>query len=840
VEGAAAKRWLRRPGPWVALTAALANVVILTTDAFLLRYAAALLLLCLLPGLALMEALFARSRKPELAVRAVLGVGASCALTGVSTLLLHYLPGPLALTPALIVYDLLILVPLLVSIPLWRPTRAAPKLPSQALLSLALLLILAAAFRLAFLGYSEFQGDEGRIMMRATEALAGQDDALFKHHKGPVEALTPMAIWLLTGRVNEWAVRLPFALVNLAGLAGLYFLGRRLFGERVAIISGALLGINGFFVGFGRIVQYQSFVFGMGTLSLLCLYHFEKEDADAYQLLGALFLGYGALAHYDIVAIAPAVLYVYGRKFLPRPAGLRKHLPWMLISGLIFIAIAAAFYLPYSRDPFFAETVEYLGGKRVGGGLLHNNLSDFFLTSTIYNSTYYVAFLGLVLVGLTVRLLSALPPHPLLTPALFFIGAVAVLAFPDRWQVGEVNLAVAPFALTLVGMYVSRRATGALRLALTWFTGPFLIYIFVVAYPLTHVYNLFPGWALLCGVVLDGVWGFLWDRRQTALRVGGVLLAVMLFFIFAYYAYFVFVGHSPEYKRTYSANRNPFYWTVYDDLPPFGYFGFPYRAGWKVVGQLYDDGTLNGEYGSNEEEEITGWYTRNARRSYCPHPRHYFIAVNVQDEVPVLWDEIEQDYGVISVVQVGGETKLTIYERFAEVATPAVYHVEDYVAPFDRGTRVGNFFREVTFAGYSPLRANLDNKTLLLGYDLDTRRAVPGGELELKLYWQCLSEMDISFHIFVHLETDRIWGQGDSMPNCGHHPTTAWRPGEQVADPYVVTIDPSTPPGEYPLLVGMYELDTWRRLPVVNGARAVVGDSVHVATVAIPELLSEP
>ena len=849
----------RREELWIVGGVILADAAILFTGVASLRYLAAMLLLCLLPGLALVEALFAHRERtlpqvPNLREGEVvaLSVGAGFAVTAPVTLLLHYLPGKMTLIPALAVYNLLILVPLCWRVwpsppsPLSRsPSACAPGdwrgegargrgegRPGLLLLILAAILALAAFYRLANLDYAEFQGDEARVMMHAAQAIEGQEDALFKQHKGPLEALLPTGFWLLTGTINETQARLPFALMNLTALLGVYLLGRRWFSDAVGLIAMALLAINGFFVAFGRVVQYQSFVFGLGTLVLLCCERFRAEGDDADLILGGLLLGSGALAHYDVVVIVPAALYLLAGGF--RERGFRKHLPALLVAGALSVIVAASFYVPYLRHPFFAETVNYLTGSRVGGGLLHNNLGAFFLTSTIYNSTYYVVTLALLLTGLAAVYVSALSARRWLFPVLFVLGVGAVLACPTAWQVGAVNLAVLPFLIVLGGLYISPRADPAFRAALTWLAAPFLFYLFVVGYPLTHVYTLYPAWAVLSGMALIGVWRWLRGRLGRGALTGVAVGLAGLFIFCAYYPLFVFVDHNPEYKRTYPAHRNPWYWTVYDELLPYGYFGFPYRAGWKVVGQLYADGVLSGDYNSNEEEEITNWYTRRAPRSYCPRPDYYFVAVNVQDEIPIPQDEVAS-YHLAGTVTVGGEPKLRIYQRAALEGGPVVYAVEDFTARYDRDTRPAAFFRPQELPAYTPLGADFGHRALLLGYVLDASRAYPGGDLELTLIWRGLAAMDVDYHVFVHLEEGgQLWAQGDNAPGCGFKPTSGWAVGQVVVDPaYIVPIPADVPPGEYPLVVGMYELDSGQRLPVYGPDGAALGDGVAVQMVEV-------
>jgi len=413
-----------------------------------------------------------------------------------------------------------------------------------------------------------------------------------------------------------------------------------------------------------------------------------------------------------------------------------------------------------------------------------------------------------------------------LWPCLAIAALVSVLVFPDTWQVGKVNLAVVPFALTWLALHASRKTSTELKTALIWFAIPLVFYLFLMNYPLTHVYNLYPGWALLSGVALDGLGQTKPGLRYALGAAGGALYAV-----FAYYILFVFVIHEPEYIRTYPAHRNRFYWTAYDELPQAGYFGFPYRAGWKVVGQLHQEGVLQGEHDSNEEREITTWYTRRAPRSCSSGPDDYYIAKNVADEQEVPWDSLATDYTLVGTVLVGDDPKLRIYQRLPTQTDAITYHVEEFETAYDRSATPGSFAEKST-PDYR-LNVNLSHKVKLLGYDLDTREARPGGALVLTLYWQAMAKMDISYHVFTHLESDRIWGQSDGVPRCWRCPTTGWRPGQVIADRRRIPLDPQIPAGQYPLVVGMYELESGQRLEVIDEAGNPQAQSVLLTEVDI-------
>jgi mannosyltransferase len=131
--------------------------------------------------------------------------------------------------------------------------------------------------------------------------------------------------------------------------------------------------------------------------------------------------------------------------------------------------------------------------------------------------------------------------------------------------------------------------------------------------------------------------------------------------------------------------------------------------------------------------------------------------------------------------------------------------------------------------------ANLDHKTLLMGYGLGAQEMEAGGALRLTLYWQALAEMDRRYTVFTHLldADNRVVAQMDSEPLGGTHPTTEWQLGEIVRDNYGLVIAPDTPPGEYLLEVGMYYLPTLERLPVLDTSGNVEDDRVVLGSVVV-------
>jgi 4-amino-4-deoxy-L-arabinose transferase-like glycosyltransferase len=126
--------------------------------------------------------------------------------------------------------------------------------------------------------------------------------------------------------------------------------------------------------------------------------------------------------------------------------------------------------------------------------------------------------------------------------------------------------------------------------------------------------------------------------------------------------------------------------------------------------------------------------------------------------------------------------------------------------------------RRREFAIDNPQNFNLANKVALIGYKVDKAKLGPGEEIRLTLYWQTEEEMGTDYTIFTHLidEQGNIWAQMDSQPLEGDYPTSFWDIGEIIEDEYILAINEDAPTGLYRLEIGMYELATMQRLPVLG------------------------
>jgi hypothetical protein len=135
-----------------------------------------------------------------------------------------------------------------------------------------------------------------------------------------------------------------------------------------------------------------------------------------------------------------------------------------------------------------------------------------------------------------------------------------------------------------------------------------------------------------------------------------------------------------------------------------------------------------------------------------------------------------------------------------------------------------------------PMTATLGDQVRFLGYNLHSESVRAGEPLSFTLYWQALLPMDASYSVFTHLlgPSNEVLGQMDGIPGGGAHPTTQWQPGEVLADDYTFIVQAGAPPGQHPLEIGMYRLETAARLPVVGAdGQPLPGDRILLSPILV-------
>jgi hypothetical protein len=87
----------------------------------------------------------------------------------------------------------------------------------------------------------------------------------------------------------------------------------------------------------------------------------------------------------------------------------------------------------------------------------------------------------------------------------------------------------------------------------------------------------------------------------------------------------------------------------------------------------------------------------------------------------------------------------------------------------------------------------------------------------LRLYWEALQPPDFDYSVFVHV----VGADGEKAAQSDHapgvsldYPPTRWRMGDVIVDEHIIHLPAAMQPGDYYLMVGMYNWATGQRLPV--------------------------
>jgi hypothetical protein len=709
--------------------------------------------------------------------------------------------------------------------------RPAPRASRYWLLAGAfILLLLGAGVRLPGLGYAEFHGDEARAVLRASAVIQGEEDVLLLHRKGPVEILTPAALFALTGQLDETSARLPFALAGLAGLFAVWSIGWRLLSPVAGWLAALLLAVTGYYVAFSRFLQYQSVVILTTAAALLTVAAlFQEHRAPTRRLLlAALLLATGLLAHYDALAATPALAVLLIAAYIHWRAGRRALVMSALLAGVVGILILALYYVPFLLNPAARATVDYLVGERIGSAPPYNNLGDLFLRGALYNSAYLMALLaGLSLSGMMLVFWRGYGRRwGLLASGVALLASGMLALNGGVWTLNGRDMTVIPAGLLLLLACCAPRLDTERRAVWVWFATAFLAYIFFTDRPRTHVHVFFAPWALIIGDVLATMW-LATGRRLS--NTGKAWLAVagaaVMALVLSAYVYQLYVRNDVEVLRTWPVHAPAGFWSPGGIESVDGRFGFPFTNGWKVVGALYAQGKIVGDYETNQRYMwIPDWYTRGQHR--CGSTAEWYFAVNslepwMEDQTQMAARLTQQGFSPWGVVTVNGDDRMTIYRNAQAGPADATHRfaLEDFTPSFDAAATpsLPLAYPAIQERPQHRLDVTFGDEIKLEGYDLHPAGPLrPDQSFRLKLYWRAVAPSTGSHKVSVqsYYGDGVMVAQKDALPVCDREPTTTWDAGELVVDVHDVIVAADAPPGVYPLFVSLYREASGERLPI--------------------------
>jgi 4-amino-4-deoxy-L-arabinose transferase-like glycosyltransferase len=400
-------------------------------------------------------------------------------------------------------------------------------------LQILLLIGVSLVLRLAQLGYSNLQGDEILTLCRVSDfqSIGEFLGYLLGQRKGPVQYIITCAFSLFDPTFSsELAVRLPFAIANLLAVACFFVLVYRLFTLPIAIYASFLFAVNGIFIAFARIVQYQSFVILGGLVGILALtlaLKYEKWKVPGLYL-GFLAAALSLLAHFDAAFfLPPMAVFVlhWWLKFRGEPgfARLRIHL---FAAVALFAVLVLAFYAVYFLR-LTAFQLNYWEDRRVGDS------TNIFRLFQFYN------------------------PGPMLWLCL-------------GWAV---------LGLTRI------RASLSWQILLAWILPPMIFMVLIFQDSRTHAYTYLLPLLIVAGIGVDAMLGWLPARlRGKTLQIAQAAV-LGVFLIFSYISYEIFIDRSPEYPWY----PKPVLGMQFDGGFVSGTFGFPYSREWREIGRWFEE-----------------------------------------------------------------------------------------------------------------------------------------------------------------------------------------------------------------------------------------------------------
>ena len=107
-----------------------------------------------------------------------------------------------------------------------------------------------------------------------------------------------------------------------------------------------------------------------------------------------------------------------------------------------------------------------------------------------------------------------------------------------------------------------------------------------------------------------------------------------------------------------------------------------------------------------------------------------------------------------------------------------------------------------------PINAELDDKLVYLGLDVDTDTVTPGKAFTLTHYWKVLKPVGDDWKLFIHLEapdSKRSHLNADHVPINGKYPLSAWKAGDIIRDIHRVSVPPTWPANTVEIYVGLWK-----------------------------------
>ena len=420
-------------------------------------------------------------------------------------------------------------------------------------LPLIFIVLVLGSLRFINLGYSEYIPDETTVMQPLKSFGGFSWDFFLSQKKGPMQFVLVLLPYLFSKNLyNEFVFRIPFALANILALVFFYlFVKNESKNFWAAFFATLFLGVNGFIVAFGRIVQYQSLNM---LFSFAALYFFtdpdlfKKDQKLKNSLIGTLFLVLSLLSHWDVLFVFPVAFYLFLKNF--------RNKKLILYNMVLALILAGAFLVPYF--------------------LRYSTSSP--------NHAYLVSRVGVVPeIPIKNKVLMYWEKFELYNP-FFTIWGILFFAF------------FAAFTLAYSWIYF------------VWFLYTLIVFLMFFKNPGTHIYNLFIPISALMGF---GSSFIISKFKKFFIGIPLILFTFFLGLLFCQ-SYTLFVDYRVGYPwetETIFGYKTKFYTSK---SLPNNIIGFPIRRNWVEISRFINEYNLENntelKYITNEVTSISNFY----------------------------------------------------------------------------------------------------------------------------------------------------------------------------------------------------------------------------------------
>jgi len=617
--------------------------------------------------------------------------------------------------------------------------------------------------------------------------------------------------------INHLAVmRLSVALLTSIAVVVIYLLVKELFGSQVALLSGALLALDPFYLAHSRLLHHDALVTTFMTLSVLSFMVYVGRRQSGYLVFSGLNAGLAFLSKSTsvflvfftgLLAFAAYLVESQATIEVRRGVALRwapRFVVWNLIAGAVFLLLWPAMWVEPGGAidrivTKVAESGPFRGPALGGNYFLGQSWPGLFYPVTLlYRVTPLVlgcSAMALHCLGKGFRSRSSqVIPKRLsrtATPRLLGLGGQGEMEKWD-WKKNLTWLLAYVFLFTLVASIGTKKAD-------RYLLPVYPMLDIVAAVGLCLLVERVAGGSRACSGAQNcspevGLPSITMGRGRTwALALA---LAFQAGFSLPSYPYFLSYYNPLVGGAQLAPQIVPVGWGEGLDQAA-RYLNLKENASNLRVVSEFGEGFVPFFVGETRpwrekgDSDIMPWHTTDHAVLYIGE-----LQTNTPNEATVKYfRSLEPQH----VVRLNGIEYAWIYE------TPE--HIPDETVPAQQTKRV-----------------QFGDSILFLGYDLDLSD-VADDEIGVNLYWQCLRAMKKSYLVYLKLVNDvyHVWGQVDGIPLGGQLSTNWWQEGMVARDPWEIEILPGTPPGVYHIEVILYDAESQQALTPTEGGQLLLG-----------------